>query len=132
MRCRRCPRNCKRRVRGQDHWSRLARQGREGAAGDDGLTRTDDDLSEHIAGDLGSALDTGARPKAACVTRWDRALPQYEVGHLERVDAAEASLRSTPGVALAGAGYRGSGIPDCIASAEGAVALVSVGDGGIH
>jgi oxygen-dependent protoporphyrinogen oxidase len=41
-------------------------------------------------------------------------MPQYLPGHLERLEAVGVAMRALPGVALAGAGYRGPGIPDCI------------------
>jgi oxygen-dependent protoporphyrinogen oxidase len=45
-------------------------------------------------------------------------LPQYEVGHLDRVAAIEGRLASLPGLALVGAAYRGVGITDIVRSAE--------------
>ncbi|MBU2604111.1 MAG: protoporphyrinogen oxidase [Actinobacteria bacterium] len=55
-----------------------------------------------------------AAPRWARAFRWDRAMPQYVVGHLARVDRIEAALASLPGLALAGGAYRGSGIPDTV------------------
>ena len=43
-------------------------------------------------------------------------MPQYVVGHLERLERLDRLLRGVPGLLLAGASYRGVGIPDCIAS----------------
>jgi len=62
---------------------------------------------------------TGA-PQVCHVTRWTRRMPQYHLGHLERVAKIEAAVASIPGLALAGSAYRGVGIPDCIRSAEAA------------
>jgi oxygen-dependent protoporphyrinogen oxidase len=45
-------------------------------------------------------------------------MPQYEVGHLDRVAEIENEVRNFPGLALAGNSYRGAGIPDCIRSGE--------------
>ena len=45
-------------------------------------------------------------------------MPQYAVGHLDRVAAIEGRAAALPGVALAGAAYRGVGIPDCMRSGE--------------
>jgi oxygen-dependent protoporphyrinogen oxidase len=45
-------------------------------------------------------------------------MPQYEVGHLERVAAIENELAQLPNLQLAGNAYRGAGIPDCIRSGE--------------
>jgi oxygen-dependent protoporphyrinogen oxidase len=48
------------------------------------------------------------------VTRWPEALPQYRVHHLLRVAAVEAAARRLGGLAVAGAAYRGVGIPACV------------------
>jgi oxygen-dependent protoporphyrinogen oxidase len=55
-----------------------------------------------------------AEPGFVEVNRWIRAMPQYTLGHLERVNQIEASLSRYGGLILTGAGYRGVGIPDCI------------------
>jgi oxygen-dependent protoporphyrinogen oxidase len=47
-------------------------------------------------------------------------MPQYQVGHLARVEAIESCLRAHPGLALAGGAYRGVGIADCVRSGEDA------------
>jgi len=86
--------------------------GRSGA--DPVLQAPDDELARRLAAELSAALGLDASPLRWRVTRWERGLPQYAVGHLERVAAAERALEAHPGVALAGAGYRGSGLPDCI------------------
>jgi oxygen-dependent protoporphyrinogen oxidase len=49
---------------------------------------------------------------------WERAMPQYNLGHPVRLERIEAALERWPGLALAGNGYRGIGIPDCIHSGE--------------
>ena len=54
------------------------------------------------------------------VTRWGGALPQYNVGHLERVAAIRAAVAAQPGLAVAGAAYDGVGIPACVATARAA------------
>ncbi len=59
------------------------------------------------------------------VNRWERAMPQYTLGHLERLELIRGSLSRYPGLALTGAGYRGIGIPDCIRDgAETAAAVI--------
>ncbi|HEX6989981.1 MAG TPA: FAD-dependent oxidoreductase, partial [Bacillota bacterium] len=75
---------------------------------------SDTQLIEAVDVDLRRFLDIGAPPSLARVYRWPRAMPQYEVGHLQRVAAAEAALIDHPTLALAGAGLRGLGVPDCI------------------
>ena len=47
-------------------------------------------------------------------------MPQYEVGHLDRIAAIETRLEALPGLTLAGGAYRGVGIADCVRSGEGA------------
>lgn len=74
--------------------------------------------------DLRAALGVRGAPDDVHVQRWGGALPQYEVGHLERVDRIERSIAATTGLAVCGAAYRGIGIPAVIANAERAVAGV--------
>ena len=64
------------------------------------------------------------------VTRWDRAFPQYEVGHLIRVARIEEDLARRPGLAVAGAALRGVGIPACIGSGRAAARRVLASLGG--
>lgn len=65
----------------------------------------------------------GAAPLAWRVNRWPSSFPQYEVGHLALVESIEADLaRHCPQVAVAGASYRGAGIPACVASGTSAAA----------
>jgi oxygen-dependent protoporphyrinogen oxidase len=59
------------------------------------------------------------------VQRWIGGLPQYTVGHLDRVARIRAAL--PPGIAVAGAAYDGVGIPACVASAEKAVTALMEG-----
>jgi oxygen-dependent protoporphyrinogen oxidase len=57
-------------------------------------------------------------PERTWIHRWPRGMPQYVLGHPERLERIEAALERHPGLALAGAAYRGVGIPDCIHSGE--------------
>lgn len=77
-------------------------------------------LTERVAAELSSLLGGDVQPAAALVTRWPAAFPQYRVNHLARVAAIEAGVRALGGVAVAGAAYRGVGVPACIASGRGA------------
>ncbi len=72
-------------------------------------------------GELGELLGVQGRPTFVRVARHLRAMPQYALGHLARVDAIEAAARALGGLALAGGAYRGVGIPDCVHSGERAV-----------
>jgi oxygen-dependent protoporphyrinogen oxidase len=55
------------------------------------------------------------------VSRDPKAMPQYQVGHLTRVDAIEQRLPYHPGLVLVGGAYRGVGIADCVRASEDAV-----------
>jgi oxygen-dependent protoporphyrinogen oxidase len=77
------------------------------------LERTDEELIELVHSELSEAVSINARWTAARVVRWNRSLPQYAVGHLDKVAAIE-KLLANEHVALCGAGYRGSGVPDCV------------------
>ena len=65
-----------------------------------------------------------AEPMLSRVFMWDKAMPQYNLGHPEKLKQIDAALENHPGLALAGNGYRGIGIPDCIHSGEVAVERV--------
>ena len=94
------------------------------AAGDAEAKLDDERMTAALVDDLGAALGIDATPLATHLTRWERALPQYQVGHLDRIERIQAALQATPGILLAGAAYWGSGISDCVKSAERAAELV--------
>ena len=93
-----------------------------GALDESALERSDDDLAATARAELRDALGVSAEPVLVRVRRWPHAMPQYRVGHLDRVDAIERALGRLPGLALAGSGYRGVGISDCVRSGEAAAA----------
>jgi protoporphyrinogen/coproporphyrinogen III oxidase len=97
-----------------------------GRDGDDRQDHLDDEaLAAAVVRELGLALDTRAKPTEYRVVRWPDAFPQYRVGHLDLVAQIEEDLhRRAPTVALAGASYRGHGIPACIRSGRQAAAGV--------
>ena len=78
----------------------------------------DDDLVRGVTEDLCDAVGLSVRPVDVHVQRWGGALPQYAVGHLDRVRHVRAAVAKLPGLAVCGAAYDGLGIPACIASAE--------------
>ena len=81
----------------------------------------DDALVEALIGEVAPLLDWSGDVLEWRVTRWVDAFPQYAVGHQARLDTLERQLRRTlPSVALAGAGYRGLGIPACIQQGQAA------------
>jgi protoporphyrinogen/coproporphyrinogen III oxidase len=85
------------------------------------LQRDDAELTALAAADLAAATGVRGAPAASLVTRWGGALPQYTVGHLDRVARIQASLAAQPRLAACGAAYAGVGIPACIATARTAV-----------
>jgi oxygen-dependent protoporphyrinogen oxidase len=97
-----------------------------GADGDDDeLARDDGEIVADVAAALARVYGLPSRPEASDVIRWPRAMPQYEVGHLDRVAAIEAALPA--GVVVAGQSYRGVGIPDCVRQgAEAARRILTV------
>ncbi|MCZ0992925.1 protoporphyrinogen oxidase [Streptomyces noursei] len=83
------------------------------------LERDDAELVALSLADLGEAVGLTARPVATTVTRWDGGLPQYAVGHVDRVARIRAAVAGLPGpLRVCGALYDGVGIPACIASAH--------------
>ena len=90
------------------------------------LQRDDPELAAAVHGELRALLGTplGA-PIDTHVQRWGGALPQYTPGHLDRIAAVRAALRTRhPTLALAGAAYDGVGIPACVSSGEAAADTV--------
>ena len=74
--------------------------------------------------DLRELLGVEQPPLFAEVAKWERSMPQYHLGHLQRVERIKARLPSLPGLALAGNAYSGLGIPDCIRSGEAAAQFI--------
>ncbi len=87
----------------------------------DGLLRHgEDDLVDVAHRATALALGIEGAPLMARTAIWDGAMPRYTVGHLERLARIDAALGVLPGIALAGAAYRGTGLPDCIAQGQAA------------
>ena len=57
---------------------------------------------------------TGRKPRWQAIVRWKNAMPQYFVGHVQRIAEMDRTLSTLPGLQLCGAAYRGVGIPQCI------------------
>lgn len=91
---------------------------------DDALERDDAELVDLAVADLGKAIGLSARPVDAQVQRWVDGLPQYAVGHLDRVALVRSEIARQPGLAVCGAAFGGVGIPACVASASEAVTQV--------
>ncbi len=83
------------------------------------LCELDDAAVEQLVTDeLRALLGVRGPPDFMRIMRYHRAMPQYHLGHLERVTAIEKRVETHRGLALAGNAYRGVGIPDCIHSGE--------------
>ena len=78
------------------------------------------ELAARVDADLRELLGITAKPLFTEVAKWERSMPQYEVGHLDRINEIEKELSKLPGLTLAGNAYRGAGIPDCIRSGHSA------------
>lgn len=92
--------------------------GRHGDVGD--LQRSDDELVAGAVRDLAAAVGVRGVPRDAVVTRWGGGLPQYSVGHLDRVARIKAALAAVPGIVACGAAFDGVGIPACVGSGTAA------------
>ncbi len=88
------------------------------------LQRDDAELTWVAQSELAAATGILDAPLDSAVTRGGGALPQYTVGHLDRVDRIRRAVAELPGLAVCGAAYEGVGIPACILSGERAAARV--------
>jgi oxygen-dependent protoporphyrinogen oxidase len=95
-----------------------------GRAGQD-LPWNEDDLLELAREELQLTLGITAEPLVQRIFLWEQAMPQYNLGHPEILEHIDTALEKFPGLALAGNGYRGIGIPDCIHSGELAIEKVA-------
>jgi oxygen-dependent protoporphyrinogen oxidase len=90
---------------------------------------SDAELVAMARGELAATLGIFAEPLLTRLYRWDKAMPRYALGHPARVAAIQERVARHPGLFLAGASYRGVGIPDCIdsgqAAAQAALACVT-------
>ena len=97
-----------------------------GWTGDQSFLDCDDDaLVEGMRKGLEPLLGIKGAPQRAWVHRWPRALPQYNLGHLDWLRSLDMALAPFPNLILAGAAYRGLGVPDCIRQGKEAAARVT-------
>jgi oxygen-dependent protoporphyrinogen oxidase len=76
------------------------------------------EMAARVEADLRELLGINETPLFVETAKWERSMPQYEVGHLDRVNEIEKLTSELSSLALAGNAYRGAGIPDCIRSGE--------------
>jgi len=72
----------------------------------------DEELTAIVRRELDELMGVRAEPLFTSISRWTDATPQYDVGHLDRVDLIEGGLPN--GIHLTGSPYRGIGLPDCV------------------
>jgi len=90
------------------------------------VKRPDEELVQTVLAEFRDILGLNpfAKPLFSRVFRWHRGMPQYTLGHLDRVTLIENHSIQTPGLAFAGGCFRGVGVPNCIESGERAVSKV--------
>ena len=98
--------------------------GRYGDTAD--LQRDDDELVRLAVDEIALTGGVIGPPIATRVSRWGGGLPQYAVGHVDRIRRIRAAVALVPGLALCGAAYDGVGIPACIRSGQQAADQVGV------
>ncbi len=90
----------------------------------------DDEVVSIVRQELREIVGLSAPPLFHRIYRWPRSMPQYVVGHKERLNAIQSELKTLPGLFLAGNAYSGIGISDCIrsgrAAAEGALRFLGL------
>ncbi len=95
-----------------------------GALQPDLLDQPDESLEAQVREDLDALLGISGAPTLCRTTRYPDCMPQYNVGHLDRLERIDARLDRFPTLALAGKSYRGVGIADCIHSGETAAEAI--------
>lgn len=95
-----------------------------GAARGDFVERSDAELTRIVCDELRDVLGVTRMPALVRINRLPRAMPQYAVGHLDLLARMDARIERHGALALAGAAYRGVGIPDCIRSGRRAAERV--------
>ena len=88
------------------------------------LDSSDDQILRIVRDELKQIIGLTAEPLFTRVYKWKGAMAQYSVGHLDRLQRIEALRQKLPGLALAGNGFNGIGVPDCVRSGQEAAAKV--------
>ncbi len=94
------------------------------------MENSDEQLVQIVLAEMRDILGVKGDPLFSRVYRWDGGMPQYTLGHLDRVKMIEERASDIEGLALAGGSYTGVGLPNCIESGERAVSKV-LGEWGI-
>ena len=98
---------------------RVLLRGFLGGARDASATaESDDRIIEMTLRELRETMGVQAEPLFTRIHRWEKSMPQYSVGHPRRLEEIGTLVSKHPGLFLSGNGYRGIGMPDCIASSS--------------
>lgn len=89
------------------------------------MSMDDDAMVRGVHEELVEAMGVTGSPVDQSIQRWPQAMPQYLVGHQDRLDALDTSMSHLPGLYLTGAAYRGVGIASCVADAGRIAATVA-------
>lgn len=103
-----------------------------GAFQHDVLNWSDAEIQSMVREELKEILKIEAVPLFCVLRRYPRAMPQYHVGHLERVKKIFEGIEKIPGIYLTGNAYWGVGIPECIARGEKAAEQIAASFGDLH
>jgi oxygen-dependent protoporphyrinogen oxidase len=96
-----------------------------GGVGREDILKSDDEtLVRRVREELRTIAGVAAEPTHVEVSRWERAMPQYVIGHPNRLEAIQVALNPFHGLYLTGSAYRGVGIPDCIKDGADTAALL--------
>lgn len=95
-----------------------------GASAESAWPLSDEQIVDIVRNELQQIIGLRAAPSFARVYRWKAAMPQYAVGHLDRLNRLDRLCRRLPGLALAGNAYRGIGVPDCVRSGRDAAKVI--------
>lgn len=86
---------------------------------------SDDEITNIVLEDISKMIRFSSKPYFTVVSRWKKAIPQYTVGHRQRIEAAKSEIeKKLPGVILCGSSYEGISMPECIEQGELAVQQV--------
>ena len=96
-----------------------------GARDPKALEQSDPELVERSMRALRPLVGIAGDPLFTRIFRWNRANAQHEVGHLDRLAAIDRAVARHPGIYVTGSGFRGTGIPDCVADGRATAAQVA-------
>ena len=96
-----------------------------GSKNEEVLAKGDAAIADIVRSELRRIVSLHSEPLAGRISRWPRAMAQYEIGHSARLSRIRTFVESARGLALAGNAYSGIGIPDCVRSGTEAVRKVA-------